>query len=137
MNGDSLPASFDPIYFSADSWDDRVAQWIEATRGQEFADGNEHVVRQAISDPDSGLVVIVNIGTHALLQLLPHGRYLNVYERSAVGGARQQASQERIYVDSAMGINGPDVYFAALALGGWHPVLRRVLPGADTRPDRC
>jgi hypothetical protein len=68
MNGETLPASFDRIYFSTDSWDDRVAQWIVATRDQEFADGNEHVVRQAISDPDSGLVVVVNIGTHALLK---------------------------------------------------------------------
>lgn len=118
MNGDTLPKSFDRIYFSADSWDERVAQWIAATRDQEFADGNEHVVRQAISDPDSGLVVVVNIGTHALLELLPHGRYLNLYERPVVGGARQQPSQERIDVDSAMGITGPDVYFAALALGG-------------------
>jgi len=118
MNGESLPISFDPIYFSADPWDDRVEQWIEATKGQEFANGNERAVRQAISDPESGLVAIVNIGTHALLKLLPHGRYLNLYERPEVGGARQQPSQERIKVDSAMGINGPDVYFAALALGG-------------------
>jgi hypothetical protein len=118
MNGETLPASFDQIYFSAGSWDERVAQWITATSEQEFADGNEHVVRQAISDPDSGLVVVVNIGTHALLKLLPHGRYLNLYERPAVGGARQQPSPERIEVDSAMGIHGPDVYFAALALGG-------------------
>ena len=65
MNDNVLPASFDPIYFSAGSWDSRVAQWIDATETQEFADGNEHAVRQAISDPDSGLVVVVNIGTHA------------------------------------------------------------------------
>jgi hypothetical protein len=116
MNG--LPPSFDPIYFSADSWDARVAQWVTAESAHEFADDNERVVRQTISDPDSGLVVVVNIGTHALLQLLPNGRYLNIYERPAIGGARRQPSRQRIDVDSAMGIDGPDVYFAALALGG-------------------
>jgi hypothetical protein len=118
MNGNALPPSFDPIYFSAASWDDRVEQWIASAAGQEFADDNARVVRQVISDPDSGLVVIVNIGTCALLKLLPDGRYLNLYERPAVGGKRKQVSQERIDVDQAMGINGPDVYFAALALGG-------------------
>jgi hypothetical protein len=118
MNGNDLPASFDPIYFSASSWDSRVAQWIAATQTQEFADGNEHTVRQAISDPDSGLVVVLNIGTHALLSLLPDGRYLNLYERPAVGGKRQETSPQREEVDCAMGIYGPDVYFAALALGG-------------------
>jgi hypothetical protein len=117
MNG-TLPPSFDPIYFSAASWDDRVAQWIAATKNEEFADDNARVVRQVISNPDSGLAVVVNIGTTALLKLLPDGRYLNLYERPVVGGARQEPSKERIDVDSAMGINGPDVYFAALALGG-------------------
>ena len=118
MNGDTLPPSFDPIYFSAGSWDERVAQWIDSTKDEEFADDNARVVRQVISDPDSGLVVVVNIGTEALLKLLPDGRYLNLYERPEVGGKRQQESDERKRVDSAMGIHGPDVYFAALALGG-------------------
>jgi len=118
MNDNVLPDSFDPIYFSAGSWDSRVAQWIDATKTQEFADGNEHAVRQAISDKDSGLVVVVNIGTHALLSLLPDGRYLNLYEKPAVGGERKEPSGDREFVDSAMGIHGKDVYFAALALGG-------------------
>ena len=120
MNDNALPASFDPIYFSAGSWDSRVAEWIDAAQTQEFADGNEQAVRQAISDKDSGLVVVVNIGTRALLSLLPDGRYLNLYERPAVGGKRkrQKPSKQRKEVDSAMGIKGPDVYFAALALGG-------------------
>jgi hypothetical protein len=117
MNG-NLPPSFHPIYFSAASWDDRVAKWIAAAKDEEFADDNARVVQQVISDADSGLVVVVNIGTTALLKLLPDGRYLNLYERPEVGGERQEASEERIKVDSAMGINGPDVYFAALALGG-------------------
>jgi hypothetical protein len=118
MNGKTLPPSFDPIYFSADSWDERVAQWIDSTKDEEFADDNARVVRQVFSDPDSGLVVVVNIGTEALLKLLPDGRYLNLYERPEVGGKRQEESDERKRVDSAMGIHGPDVYFAALALGG-------------------
>jgi hypothetical protein len=118
MNGQTLPSSFDPIYFAADSWDDRVAQWIESTKNEEFADDNARVVQQVISDADSGLVVVVNIGTEALLKLLPDGRYLNLYERPEVGGKRQEESEERKKVDSAMGIHGPDVYFAALALGG-------------------
>jgi hypothetical protein len=118
MTNNTLPPSFDPIYFSDASWDDRVKQWIDATKNEEFADDNARVVRQVISDPDSGLVVVVNIGTEALLKLLPDGRYLNLYERPEVGGKRQQESKERKRVDSAMGIYGPDVYFAALALGG-------------------
>lgn len=118
MNDNVLPSSFDPIYFSAGSWDSRVAQWIDATKDQEFAGGNEQAVRQAISDQDSGLVVVVNIGTHALLSVLPDGRYLNLYERPVVGGELREDSPQRKAVDSAMGIHGKDVYFAALALGG-------------------
>lgn len=118
MSNDALPATFDPVYFSDQPWDDRVTTWVAAARELEFARGNEAVVRQAVSDDDSGLRVVVNIGTHALLKLLPSGRYLNLYERPDVGGARQVPSQERNEVDEALGLKGKETYFAAVALGG-------------------
>jgi hypothetical protein len=118
MTGQVLPESYDPVYFSADSWTDRVSRWIVETRAQEFADGNEQAVRQAISGTDSGLVAVINIGTHAILRLLPDGRYLNLYERPEIGGRLQKPTETRERVDAAMDIRGPDVYFAALALGG-------------------
>lgn len=114
----TLRDSFDPIYFSDQSWSERVAEWIESTSSLEFSRGNSEVVRQAISDDDSGLRVFVNIGTHALLQLLPAGRYLNLYERPVIGGERQQPSPQREEVDTALGLVGDEVYFAALGLGG-------------------
>jgi hypothetical protein len=118
MGEGALPASFDAVYFSTEPWSDRVTRWVAAAPDREFARGNETAARQAISDDESGLRVVVNIGTHALLKLLPAGRYLNLYERPVVGGARQAPSQQRISVDTALGMDGRQVYFAAVALGG-------------------
>ena len=107
------------IYFSPEPWSERVEAWLEDAGDFDFTAGNAEVVRQAISDDDSGLRVVVNIGAYALLQLLrPGGRYLNLYERPVIGGAPKRPSRAREEVDAAMGIQGADVYFAAVALGG-------------------
>jgi len=87
-------------------------------RQDEFSLGNRTVAERAVADQDSGLRVVINLGTFALLKLVPAGRYLNLYERPVIGGSRKSASPERIFVDNTLGLQGEDVYFAAVALGG-------------------
>jgi hypothetical protein len=118
-------ANYDPVYFSSKSWDERVVDWMDREANDEFAEGNRAIVRQAISDDDSGLRVFVNLGAHALLGLLPNGRYLNLYERPVIGTKRVEPSEDRKEVDLALGLEDPGrrltaegVYFAALGLGG-------------------
>jgi hypothetical protein len=115
INPAAAQPHFDPIYFSPASWADRVTAWQAAAPAQ-FSAGNEQVVRTAISDPEAGLRVVINIGVWALLQLLAGGRYLNLYELVAIGV--KKVSQDRIDVDTEFGYLGEDVYFAAVALGG-------------------
>ena len=116
---------YDPVYFSTKPWDARVVDWLHRETNDEFVEGNRAIVRQAISDDDSGLRVFVNLGAHALLGLLPNGRYLNLYERPVIGTKRLAPSEDRREVDLALGLEDPDqgltaegVYFAALGLGG-------------------
>ncbi len=125
---------FDPIYFQDKPWPQRVDDWIGAANAPqksqsgtmwrdhgsyEFSEGNRHVVQRAIADEDSGLRVVVNIGAHAFLNLLPNGRYLNLYERPVIGGQRKGPSPQRVEVDTALGLLPSDhVYFGAVALGG-------------------
>jgi hypothetical protein len=113
-----MAAQFDPIYFSGKPWADRVRDWMRAAN-RSFSEGNARIVRDAISDIESGLRVVVNIGAFALLKLLePDGRYLNLYERPVIGGDAKQVSPERLKVDQEMGIAPLHTYFAAVALGG-------------------
>jgi hypothetical protein len=109
---------FDRVYFAPTSWDERLSTWFEEWHDQEFADGNGEVVRQAICDVEAGLRVVVNIGVRALLKLFADGRYLNLYERPEIGGERKTPSAERVAVDTALDLDGPHVYFGAVALGG-------------------
>lgn len=109
--------SFDPVYFWDGTWSDRVQKWRDAAH-QQFSTGNFHVVETSISDPESGLRVVVNIGVHALVKLLTDGRYLNLYERPEIGGERREPSRDRQTVDLSMGLDGKTVYFGAVALGG-------------------
>ncbi|MER7609179.1 hypothetical protein [Nocardioides sp. NPDC127503] len=118
-------ADYDPVYFSTRTWDERVVEWMDREASDEFAEGNRTIVRQAISDDDAGLRVFVNLGAHALLGLLPNGRYLNLYERPAIGAKRVEPSEDRREVDLALGLEDAErgltaegVYFAALGLGG-------------------
>lgn len=118
-------ADYDPVYFSTKAWDERVVDWMASKANDEFAEGNRAIVRQAISDDDSGLRVFVNLGASALLGLLPNGRYLNLYERPVIGAKRVEPSEDRREVDLALGLEDPErgltaegVYFAALGLGG-------------------
>ncbi len=113
-----LPNTFDPVYFQDSPWSDRVDDWVEAANQFDFATGNRHVVQKAMADDESGLRVVINIGTRAILGLLPKGRYLNLYERPEIGGSRKAVSEERKRVDSSLGLDGQHVYFGAVALGG-------------------
>src|SRR5215204_3612135 len=97
-------ADYDPVYFSAKAWDERVVDWMDREANDEFAEGNRAIVRQAISDDDSGLRVFVNLGAYALLGLLPNGRYLNLYERPVIGTKRREPSEDRKEVDLALGL---------------------------------
>jgi len=112
------PGAFGSVYFRDEDWAVRLEEWMAEAAAKEFSGGNRHVVETAISDAEAGLRVVVNIGVHAILQLYPAGRYLNLYERSEIGGERPEPSAERTLVDAALGIDGPDVYFGAVALGG-------------------
>ncbi|MET0326081.1 MAG: hypothetical protein ABW219_12710 [Ilumatobacteraceae bacterium] len=114
-----LSQNFDPTYFSQSGWSERVDAWELAHSNSEFAAGNSDVARQSVIDPESGLRVVVNIGTHALLKVFPDGRYLNLYERPVIGDVPiEEASDARVKVDTALGLDGPHVYFGAVALGG-------------------
>lgn len=109
----------DPWYFSSSSWSDRRESWVRrASRGGPFATGNDNVVQEAVSDDECGLRVVLNLGVHALLRLLPEGRYLNLYERPVIGGEPMSESVDRQTVDGLFGLDGRDTYFAAVALGG-------------------
>jgi hypothetical protein len=109
--------SFDPPYFDDAPWSERVQAWIALVKAT-FSDGNLRVVTAAIGDHDSGLRAVVNIGVTALLSMVTNGRYLNLYERPVIGGQPRKPSLERREVDRAMGIQGGNTYFAAVALGG-------------------
>lgn len=113
-----LPEAFGAVYFRDEDWEVRLAQWMAEAEAGGFSAGNRHVIETAISDPEAGLRVVVNIGVHAILKLYPDGRYLNLYERPEIGGVQPTPSAERVAVDTALGLHGPDVYFGAVALGG-------------------
>ena len=114
---DDVPEGFDPIYFAHEPWDQRVTEWVRA-KGRTFSDGNLRIVSQAISDPDSGLRAVLNIGVSALLSVLRSGRYRNLYESPVIGGHPRALPPTRREVDDAMELTGERTYFAAVALGG-------------------
>ncbi|MFC5379352.1 hypothetical protein [Aquipuribacter nitratireducens] len=109
----------DRLYFSQDSWARRRERWVgRADRQGSFARGNDEIVQEAVADEESGLRVVLNLGVHALLRLLPDGRYVNLYERPVIGGSPRRPSPSRRQVDHLFGLVGRDTYFAAVALGG-------------------
>ncbi|MEU2200315.1 hypothetical protein [Isoptericola sp. NPDC019482] len=112
------PPELDPLYFACVTWAERVSAWMDASAGSPFVAANERVVRDVVSDPRSGARVVVNLGPTALAALLTGERYRNLYERPLVGGERPTPSRERLQVDDALELDGPDVYFGALAVGG-------------------
>jgi len=114
---DLFPPHFDPTYFSSQSWADRVACWETRNDRAGFSHGNVGVIRQMLSDPETGLRMVVNITADALRSFLSEGTYRNLYDSPLVGGSARQPSRERVLVDSRFCF-GPNVYFGALALGG-------------------
>jgi len=117
--GASMASTFDPAYFSAQPWMSRVQTWRAGGPATNvFAAGNRAVIEHALADEESGLRVVVNIGVYALLQLVPDGRYLNLYERPVIGEERPEPTGERVTVDQLVEVDGPNVYFGAPALGG-------------------
>lgn len=111
------PPRFDPTYFSAQRWADRVDQWEINNQSSGFSGGNVAVIRQVLSDPETGLRMVVNINADALRSFLREGAYRNLYDLPLVGGTAREPSPERVFVDSRFGL-GPNVYFGAVALGG-------------------
>jgi hypothetical protein len=109
----------DPVYFGVGrTWQERVQDWESLPQNQGFATSNQVVAENAINEPDAGLRAVVNISAAALLSLLPHNRYLNLYDRPLVGTARPEPSPDRVRVDVKIGIRPRHTYFAAVALGG-------------------
>jgi hypothetical protein len=114
---DPYPPQFDPIYFSVLQWCERVDLWESNHQSSGFSGGNVAVIRQVLSDPETGLRMVVNITADALRSFLREGTYRNLYDAPVVGGAARQPSPERLRVDTRFGL-GPNVYFGAVALGG-------------------
>ncbi|HUK19735.1 MAG TPA: hypothetical protein VLW65_25120 [Bryobacteraceae bacterium] len=112
--------AFDPGYFSNDSWDKRVQNWLRGAANNPFLEGNHRIIRQIVSHDESGLRMVINIGAEALLSFLAERHYYNLYEEPVIGGKRRTPSQERIQVDRLLGFgNRPrEYYFGAVALGG-------------------
>jgi hypothetical protein len=111
------PPSFDPTYFSAQSWADRVDLWETDNQGSGFSGGNVAVIRQVLSDPETGLRMVVNITADALRSFLREGTYRNLYDEPIIGGSPRQPSSARVFVDSRVGL-GVNTHFGAVALGG-------------------
>lgn len=119
MSGSDPLEVMDPVYFAAGAtWDDRVTAWESLPQNHGFSASNQIVVEDALNEQDSGLRAVVNIGAAALLALLPHKRYLNLYDRPLVGTARPEPSPDRVKVDEKIRIDAEHTYFAAVALGG-------------------
>jgi hypothetical protein len=112
--------TFDPVYFSGASWNQRVKDWLQGSSHYSFLDGNVGLIRQIMEHAESGLRVVVNISAEALLSFLASGTYYNLYENPIIGGARRKPSPERMQVDHLLGFgpNAKNYYFGAVALGG-------------------
>ena len=113
----------DPIYFSDRGWDERVEEWIRTNDTGDavsFLSGSLDVVREVLSQKETGLRMVINIGPDALLSFLATNDYKNIYEKPVIGGTERNPTKERKEVDELLGF-GPqviDFYFGAAALGG-------------------
>jgi hypothetical protein len=116
MNG----PPFDPAYFSSESWNKRVREWLAGSAHDPFLEGNYRLVHQIMEHTESGLRMVVNISAEALLGFLAKRHYYNLYEEPVIGGVRRKPSSERIQVDQLLGFGAyaKDFYFGAVALGG-------------------
>jgi hypothetical protein len=112
--------TFDPLYFSVASWNQRVNDWLRGSSHYSFLDGNVSLIRQIMEQAESGLRVVLNISADALLSFFAQRYYYNLYENPIIGGARRNPSPERIQVDQLLGFgsNAKTFYFGAVALGG-------------------
>ena len=116
----STSPQLDPIYFSSESWHERVNRWLERHSDDTFLQSNVALIRQIMEHPESGLRMVVNISASALLSFLAEGRYRNLYERPIIGGVTRKVSKERQKVDELLGFEDhpENYYFGAAALGG-------------------
>jgi hypothetical protein len=134
----------DRVYFSNRRWDERVEDWVRLhDRGDDesFLGGNLAVVREVLSDEETGLRMVINIGPDALLSFLITNDYKNIYEKPVIGGKQRTPTQERQDVDTLLGF-GPqaqDFYFGAVALGGggvrYYGAHCMVLKASEVPPD--
>ncbi len=105
-------------------WKERVEQWLQREKedgnANPFLEGNVQIIRQIMEHPETGLRVVINISSDALLSFLADGRYRNLYEEPVIGGKRRTPSPDRVKVDSLLGFGAQarDTYFGAVALGG-------------------
>ena len=111
----------DPIYFSDETWKERVRLWLDHFgQDESFLEGNRVLVRQVMENEDSGLRMVVNISADALLSFLASRHYYNLYAEPMIGGERLDTSKERRDVDGLLGFGNAAgrFYFGAVALGG-------------------
>jgi hypothetical protein len=135
----------DSLYFSSGSWRQRVDAWLanekHAGNDNPFLTSNVDLVRKILDDSKTGLRVVVNISTDALLNFLYQREYKNLYEEPVIGGKRRTPSQERQDVDRMLGFGtaAKNYYFGAVALGGtgvrFYGEFCMVLRRDELRPD--
>jgi hypothetical protein len=118
MSATSL-TTLNPTYFSPNSWQQRVQQYLSGTADGTFLKANQTAIARSLDDPRTGLRMVVNIPADALLGFLREGRYLNAYDRPRVGGEPRRPSHMRVKIDGALGLDDPrDYFFGAVAMGG-------------------
>jgi len=112
----------DAVYFGNRTWRQRLREGLKRVRSNAsdapFIDGNIAIIRQILMHTDTGLRMVINIGADALLSFLTTGGYKNIYEEPVIGGKRHTPTPERVAVDTLLGLDGPQTYFGAVALGG-------------------
>lgn len=112
--------NFDQNYFNLDPWPQRLNAYLQNATNP-FVDANVEAIRRCLSDADTGLRMVVNIGAASLLSFLETKRYLNAYDAPIVGHDRRPAivSDTRREVDALLDLNPPyGYYFGAIAAGG-------------------
>lgn len=114
----------DPVYFGPRTWARRIKDWAKQARlkGQvtPFLEENLRVIRQMLTQSDTGPRMVVNIGADALLSFLESNDYKNIYEMPVVGGQRREPTKERVEVDRLLELDRQPLrcYFGAVALDG-------------------
>jgi hypothetical protein len=114
-----MKKGLDPHIFAADeSWNERAVNWL-AGQPNQFLDGNATALEKILTNPDSGVRMVVNITADALRSFLVQGKYLNAYGRPVVAGKKRDPSPLRLKVDERLKFESPEkIYFGAVALGG-------------------